>query len=350
MPRPRLTPTDAAALGALGAWLGWVALSTGLSGRLDALGSTYVVAPLATLAGVIVGRLAARSDAAASDREGFTWVDVLLICLVVALLPGVRLRLAPGPVPLGYANANTAAATQVMVLCVLAVLNRGRPALTRAVLATGAVAAGYAAVHHGSTAGLTTAAPVALAALWVTWRTPRRKLWASGLGIASLGAAGAALLWLASRDSWPPALLRALDPVRQTLWEVALGLWRAHPVTGGGPGSYVLVNPYGYDPDTMAAHSSLLQVGAELGLVGVVLLAALVAAGYVLAGRGAAPYAILATAAWTALWVHSLVDHLFDYPAVPLLAGVVLGWAGATARPRPVAGVSISTSFSAGSL
>lgn len=268
-----------------------------------------------------------------SRPQSTWWIDLALIALVVTLLPGIGLRFAPGPLPLSYANANTAAATQVMALCGLALLGGHRDRWGRSPIALCAATAAFAVVHHGSQAGMATAIPVALALLLLLVRPARRAGWAVALGLTSLAAAGAALLRIAALDTWPVALDRALDPMRHRLWDTALALWTSDPIAGAGPGSYVEVNPFASDPDTAAAHSSVLQVGAELGAVGVVLLSLLVLTGYIVATRGRPSLAVLATAAWTALWVHSLIDHLFDYPALPLLAGIVLGWAGS---PRPV--------------
>lgn len=330
MARPRgLGILDAAALGAVALWCVWVVASSVWNGRVPQLGGTYIVAPVVLVAGVVLGRVAARTP------QG-PLADALLLFPLVALLPGVALRMAPGPPPLGYANSNTAAATQVMVLLALAALDRSRDRWNRAILWVAVGVAAWAVVHHGSRAGIVVAVPVALIVLLTLTRPPRHRWCALVLGAGSLAAAVVVFLWLASRPTWPDAVLRAFDPVRRVMWQEALKLWAAHPVAGGGPGSFLEVNPYGHDTDTMAAHSSLLQTGSELGLVGVALLAQLVGLVFALACRGTAPRAVLGIVAWTALWIHSLVDHLFDYPGLVLLAGVVLGWAGAVRRaPRP---------------
>jgi O-antigen ligase len=107
-------------------------------------------------------------------------------------------------------------------------------------------------------------------------------------------------------------------------------LWADHPIIGAGPGAFQEFTPLGRDTDTASAHSSVLQVGAETGWVGVALFALLALAGLLWAGRGVPAYAVVASAAWTALLVHSFVDHLLDFPAIVLTAGVVIGWAGAS--------------------
>ena len=71
-------------------------------------------------------------------------------------------------------------------------------------------------------------------------------------------------------------------------------------------------------------------MGAETGWVGVTLLALIVLGGLLWAAQGRAPYAVVGAAAWTALIVHSLTDHLLEYGFVVLAAGAVVGWAGAS--------------------
>ena len=87
------------------------------------------------------------------------------------------------------------------------------------------------------------------------------------------------------------------------------------------------------DPDTRPAHSVVLEAGAELGLVGIALLALVVAWGYWRLTVGASPAVLVGIAAWTALWLHSLVDYVADFSSVLLAAGLVLG---AAVGPRQV--------------
>ncbi|HMR12148.1 MAG TPA: hypothetical protein PKE42_00295 [Arachnia sp.] len=82
----------------------------------------------------------------------------------------------------------------------------------------------------------------------------------------------------------------------------------------------------------------MLQVAAEFGLVGVVGFALLLAAGIAVAARGPRGVAAIAIAAWAALGVHSMIDHLWEFPAVVLAAGLVLAWSGfgSSGAGRPV--------------
>ncbi len=101
-----------------------------------------------------------------------------------------------------------------------------------------------------------------------------------------MASSAAGVVYLAGKPVWPSALLTALDPARQTLWRDARSLWAAHPVTGAGPGSLADYSTLGADPDTAAAHSSVLQVGAETGWVGVILFSVLALAGLLFVLRG----------------------------------------------------------------
>ena len=136
---------------------------------------------------------------------------------------------------------------------------------------------------------------------------------------------------------WPRVLLTALDPARQTLWRDARSLWASHPLAGAGPGALADYSTLGGDPDTVSAHSSLLQIGAETGWVGVILFGLIAASGLGWAATGPAPHAVIGAAAWSGLAVHSFADHLLEFGPVMLCAGCVLGWA-AGAAPSATAG------------
>jgi O-antigen ligase len=149
-------------------------------------------------------------------------------------------------------------------------------------------------------------------------------------GVVAIAGAAMTVVRLASRSDWPAWAIRTLKAARRTTWSDALALWREHPVTGGGPGTYQQVSSLGHDPDFAAAHSSVLQVGAETGWIGVVLFALLVLGGLLWAARGAPAYAVVGVATWTALVVHSFADHLLEFPLIVLVAGTVLGWTATT--------------------
>jgi O-antigen ligase len=316
----RLDWPDRVGLALVLVWMLWAATAALLDGRLLSPTSPYVLGPLFIVAGVVAGRLIAPH---ASARRTTLW----LLVAVLLFLTGVLIPATPVRQLVDYANAYAAVAVQLLALCGLALLSAG--GLDRLLLGVASLGALLVIVDNRSVAGLAVVGPLVLAILLVVWRPPRHRWWAVTLGVLSLLAGSAAVLALAGRAQWPPRVLQGLDSARKQLWNDALALWRAHPLTGGGPGSFRDASPLAIDPDTSTAHSSLLQVGSETGVIGVVVLALLVVTGLVVACRGVPAAAVVGVAGWTALWVHSLADHLLEFAVVAVAAGMVLGWAGA---------------------
>ena len=76
-------------------------------------------------------------------------------------------------------------------------------------------------------------------------------------------------------------------------------------------------------------------MGAEFGSIGVILFLGILVAGAAVALQGRKPAALIAVAAWCALAIHSMIDHLYEYPLVVLTAGIVLGVAGRRVERDP---------------
>jgi len=306
--------------------MGWAVFAAALEGRALSPTSPYVVAPLALAVGVAIGRLAA-------PYVGHRASALTLLGTTTYLLLAVLWTAGPAKGPLAYANANAALAVQLIALSGLVMTRTtGR---WRAVAAVSALVALAVVDANASKAGLAVAVPLLAVVALGTWRPARRRstMWIALLAAAAtVASAAAAVGVLAYRPTWPSWALSAFDPARKTLWHDALGLWARHPVSGAGPGSYEQLSTLGRDPDTAAAHSSVLQVGAETGTIGVALFAAIVLAGLLLVRRSTPSDAVIAAGAWTALLVHSFADHLLDFAPVVLAAGIVLGLATASQR------------------
>lgn len=330
MPR-RLDVRERFGVAMLVLWVCWAALSSALAGQGLSPASPHVVAAVSLAAGVALGRLLVR-------RGGGWAMAVALLATTAFLLVAVLFTGGPAKAPTGYANANAALAVQLIGLTGLGLL--AAPRTPRWPLATAALLGLGVTVANASVAALALGAPL-LALVLALGRKPAQRHTATVAAVALGGLAVAVtatgVVALASQPSWPAWALRFLDPARQTMWRDALTLWQGNPVVGAGPGSFERVSALGGDPDTAAAHSSLLQVGAETGWVGVTLLLAIVLTGLGWAARGRPASAVVGVATWTALVVHSMTDHLVDFPAVMLAAGLVLGWSGASSEQLDVA-------------
>ena len=129
---------------------------------------------------------------------------------------------------------------------------------------------------------------------------------------------------------------------RLSYWRVAIDVAADHPIAGAGPGAFAVewLRRRTIDERVRNAHSLELQTLADLGLVGLALLAAVLAA-TVLAARLAlrTDRALAAGPAAAALtWaLHAGLDWDWEMPAVTLvavvLAGLLLCRAGAAAGP-----------------
>jgi hypothetical protein len=138
--------------------------------------------------------------------------------------------------------------------------------------------------------------------------------------------------------------LRSVDSNRYSYWDVALGELADGPLRGGGSGSFRVAWLRERDvPEVVQdAHSLTLETAAELGLVGLAFLFALLGGTAVAAARALrrqralAAGAVAALAAWA---VHAQIDWLWEMPASALpallLAGllVALSESGQAAAP-----------------
>ena len=315
--------TAVCALGLVGVWVLWAVVTTVLQGRVISPLSPYVVAPVALVLGAFLGtRLAPH---AADPR-----LHLALAGFGAVLVLGVLLVAEPGKAPLGYANANAALAVQVVAMCGLALLTGGR---TRGLLVVAGALALAATALNRSAAAVVLAVPAVLAVGLALWLPPSRRWWPALLGALVSGATGAVFVHAVTRPVLPQWAAGLFDAVRQQLWRDAADLWQAHPLTGAGVGSFRDATPLSVDDDTASAHSSVLQVAAETGWVGLTLFGLIALSGFLWLARARvrADAALVAATAWAALLVQSYVDHLVEFAPVVLAAGVVLGWAAGTA-------------------
>ncbi|MGP5682584.1 O-antigen ligase family protein [Brachybacterium alimentarium] len=319
----------------LGAWLLWALLATALTGRTIGDGVEYAALPVVLGAGLVLGRLCAR------------WAGGFVLSAATTAL-----ALAVLVTPF-YANAQAAVGVQLVALSglLLSAALAGRPVASRGggrkrsttaavVLPVLTGVLGVLLAARAEAASILVVAVAVLVALALALARPvgvSRVVGAMSVGIGLVGVAGAlvVVIVLARLPVWPQWLEEddSLSWARQLLWRDALELWGEHPVVGAGPGSFVEHSEVARsEPHLYAVHSSVLQVGAELGAVGAVLFLAVLVAGASVAAQGDRARAVIGVGAWCALAVHSMIDHLYEFPVVVVLAGVVIGWAGASAR------------------
>jgi O-antigen ligase len=198
--------------------------------------------------------------------------------------------------PIGYANGLGALAAIGLVVCVGLALQHRRPVFASPLVLLGPVllltnsrAAILAAVLGGA---------VALA-LW------RRQRALAALLVVGAAAALAAILVCT------PSFLGD----RAAYWDAARATAAAHPFGGSGAGTFGVVHQHA--PYARDAHSLYLQAFSELGVVGLVLVVALLAYPLVVAIRGGS---VVPAAGLTVFAFHAGVDWDWQLPVVTLAA------------------------------
>jgi O-Antigen ligase len=224
-----------------------------------------------------------------------------------------------------------------------------------------------AAAHDGRRLAVALAVLAAAAALVplglerVRLRPPARRAFVAGLGLLVLASAAVTLVRLggpegAARRAYhafnaPAPLVRSDTSTRlfslsgsnrSDYWRVAWREWRAHPLLGGGAGSFqrFWLRNRSADLPARDAHSLYLETLAELGPLGLALLLCALATPIVAAGaaRGS-PLAAGAFGAYVAYLVHAGIDWDWELPAVTLAAlasGIVLLLAARGAGAPPL--------------
>ena len=161
---------------------------------------------------------------------------------------------------------------------------------------------------------------------------PRLRLLAAGAIAVALAVTTIAVTQVERRSgadtpAASPTRLASVQSNRYAYWKVALRTFADHPLDGIGSGGFqaAWLKDRPFREPVRDAHSLYLETPAELGLVGLVLLAALVGAVGVGAARARLPAATAALSVWA---LHAAVDWDWEMPALTLvaiaLAGLVL--------------------------
>ncbi|MEU6337553.1 O-antigen ligase family protein [Streptomyces cellulosae] len=310
-------------LGACAAW----PLITAAAG--DGRPEGMLLAVLAVAAGYAAGRIGGALLPVAAPCAG-ALAGIALTVSVPHLAPGPQIT-----APLGHAGATTAMVILSAGAACCAAWAASAPAVRSAMRLLAAGIAVTAAVL-GSVTGCVAAA-VVLAGSLTAGRVRRRGVALAGLGVITAGAAG--LTWAVAGGAVPEGFAASLEgrltPHRVALWQDALGLARTHAGLGVGPGRFGELSAVsmGTPASDGKPHSAPLQLAAEQGVVGVVLLAAVF--GWLLYALWRSPrptpVALTAAASLTALAAVATLGNALSFTAVAVGAGYLAGLA--TSRP-----------------
>ena len=148
--------------------------------------------------------------------------------------------------------------------------------------------------------------------------------------------------WHYTFESQPVELADPALEGRKAMWAGTLRMIRDHPWQGTGPGTWQWFYPRYRSPSAQGrpqyAHSDVLQLVSDYGLIGLTLVVVALGGFYWQAARLSGPdhsaeqraFAVGSATAVTALLVHSLVDFNLHIPANALLLATIMGLTVAT--------------------
>lgn len=179
---------------------------------------------------------------------------------------------------LGNGNVFAAWLCVLIIACVSLTTKAHRPALRLAGGMAGTISAGTLLLT-GSRGGALTLIVAVGASLIVRRRLSARRSEPGGAKALASWLLAAAFA-LAARPGWATDIVYRLTRIttiqeRLNYWTIALKIWLAAPLAGGGPGSFELLYPQfkaATARESRFAHSWIFQSLSELGLVGFALL------------------------------------------------------------------------------
>ncbi|MFJ8110948.1 O-antigen ligase family protein [Streptomyces sp. NPDC096132] len=322
----RRNVSDAAGVAVLGACAVWSLVTAAVHGGRP---EGVLLAVLAVAAGYAAGRIGGVLLPVAAP--GAAALTGLVMTVAVP-------RLAPGPeiaAPLGHAGATAAVLTLSAGAACCAARATPVPLLRLALtlLACGVVVAGAVL---GSTTAVVTCGAVLLCSL-VAGRMRHRGPALGALALATALVTG--LTWAVAANALPAGLAASLEDQlthrRVDLWRDALRLARGDTGLGVGPGRFGELSATAAQSTLSDGkpHSAPLQLAAEQGVVGVLLLAAAFCWVLFALWRAPRPTPVVLTAGATLTAVAALaaVGNALSFTTVSVGAGLLAGLA--TARP-----------------
>jgi O-antigen ligase len=329
-PSPVFTRADVAGALLVACLAGWILFSASM-----ATGSR--VGPIGTLTMATVGYVLARLLA----RRWARAILAALVLMVVALGAWRWRDLLDGdPIggPLGYQNANAAlflqACVAALVLVALSVAWR------RAIAASFMALLAVVLVISGSAAAVALAGAVGTVgaiALVVRRQVATRSVIAAGFLICLVATIVLGAMYAPRPgNSATTSVPSSSTETRLALWHDALLLMVEHPMFGIGAGRFTEESRVAAsDPDRRHTHHEFLQLGAESGIVGGVLLAAVFVWAITRSGLNPGPVGAIVAAGVAALGIQACVDYVLHFPLVPIASAIL---AGATSFHDPTTG------------
>lgn len=269
----------------------------------------------------------------------------LVPSVVVAVAAGLAISsrdlLSGDPLsgPFSYANATGAFFVLVaFAATMVAVVSRDG---ARMVASSAAVLAGLVPFAIGSMAAAAVLFLIPVGLLGLSGRGGVRI--AIAVSAALVGAALLGTMWIGgtyrpSGASGPVTslTLEVLTERRAVLWSEAWEIIRDDPLTGVGPGRFQFESTTARaDRDALWAHHGFLQVGAETGVPGLLLLIAFFGWGFARLWATTDPDALVAlgATALAALGILASVDYTLHFPLIPATTAALLGTASIS-RPK----------------
>lgn len=260
-------------------------------------------------------------------------VLVTLVAVAVLLLAVEPANVPTGGVtrgPLGYANA-TASFYGVAIIATLLLAIRVRSSMARIAVALMTVLFGSVVLSARSWA-MAILVPALVVLTVATTRLRGARAAVVVCGVAFAGMLLVTLFMGAARvgtgDGLVGRTIRAtLSADRILLWHDAIEIMAEEPFLGVGPGRFAGSSEVARrDEDLRWAHHEFLQAGAEIGVLGSVLVVALFVWGFAtlwITGDGLGT--AIAAAGLAIVGVHATIDYVLHFPAVPLAVAVVVG-------------------------
>jgi len=268
----------------------------------------------------------------AGSRRAVVPLTIVTAAFLVALLTGPSIFSSdPNAAPFGYANAKgqffVQASAAGLMLVVLARRLELRVVGVVAMVSFALVPVLSRSMAAGVLAALILCLGIAvLAGVGVRWTIP---VSAVGLVLALLTTIA---LGATSGDAYSArrsgsVLAQGLSQRRLLLWHDALAIIGHHPLTGIGIGRFSVESPTARDDmDARWAHQEFLQVGAEAGVVGFILLVSAFAWAFRrLWISDLATASAVAAAAVAALGIHACIDYVLHFPVIPIVTAALVG-------------------------